>query len=52
MSVFFDPEKTGASNIIQRIEAKEVQLPVNQGKGVNTVKINFKTEDNGKVSGQ
>ena len=52
VSVFFDPEKTGASNIIQRIEAKEVQLPVNQGKGVNTVKINFKTEDNGKVSGQ
>ena len=52
VSVFFDPEKTGASNIIRRIEAKEVQLPVNQGKGVNTVKINFATEGKGKVSGQ
>jgi hypothetical protein len=52
VNVFFDPDKTGPSQIAQRIEAKEVQLPVNQGKGVETVKIDFKTADKGKVAGQ
>jgi NAD-dependent dihydropyrimidine dehydrogenase PreA subunit len=52
VSVFFDADKTAPPAIKQDIETKQIQMPVNAGKAVETVKINFRTVDSGKVSGE
>jgi hypothetical protein len=52
VTVLFDADKTKPQAIRQNIETNQIQMPVNAGKATETIKINFKTVDSGKVAGE